>query len=219
MNNENKKLSRNRKRKIDRKTKMDDRMKSFLNKIKTEKKKKNKTFDKIKELEIELVKIKYTNNPDKLQSELKKLNKIQVVNKKLHEIKQEILLDYSGEIEMVGTLNVGDQIRQTHIRLRNITDYEATFNAIDEGYDAEDAIFNGYIYNINTPQFKLVNRSQYENGFDFKHEIIGYRGISCFIPTKGFCFANYIKFLTGQDYKQQYLDLMQNEKNRIKYYD
>ena len=44
-------------------------MKSLLKKIKTEKKKKLKNFDKIKDLEIGLVKIKYTKNPDKLQSE------------------------------------------------------------------------------------------------------------------------------------------------------
>ena len=40
MNNENKKISRNRKRRIERKIKMDDDMKSLLNKIKTEKKRK-----------------------------------------------------------------------------------------------------------------------------------------------------------------------------------
>ena len=64
---------------------------------------------------------------------MKDLNKIQVVNKNIHEIKQEILLDYSGEFEIVGTLKVGDQIRQTHIRFRNITDFEAYINAFDEG--------------------------------------------------------------------------------------
>ena len=35
------------------------------------------------------------------------------------------------------------QVRQTHIRFRKIDDYESYINAIDEGYDAEDAIFNG----------------------------------------------------------------------------
>ena len=38
MNNENKRLSRNRKRRIERKNKMHDNMKLLLNKIKTEKK-------------------------------------------------------------------------------------------------------------------------------------------------------------------------------------
>ena len=102
---------------------------------------------------------------------------------------------------MVGNLKVGDQIRQTHIRFRNISDYEVYNNSIDEGYDAEDAIFNGYIYKLNTPQFNKVNRSQYGNGCSFDKIIIEYRGNNCFIPTKGYCFLKCVNFLTGQDYK------------------
>ena len=117
---------------------------------------------------------------------------------------------------MVGSLKIGDQIRQTHIRFRNIDDYESYINAIDEGYDAEDAIFNGYIHKINTPQFNKVNRYQYGNGCDFKHEIIEYQGKNCFIPTKGDCFIKCINFLTGQDYKQQYLDSIRSEQRRSK---
>ena len=119
--------------------------------------------------------------------------------------------DYSGELEMVGKLSIGDQIRQTHTRFRNITDYEVYNNSIDEGYDAEDAIFNGYIYKIKTPQFNLGNRSQYGNGCDFKHEIIEYRGKNCIIPTKGYCFAECVNFITGEDYKRQNLDFIRNE--------
>ena len=214
MNNENKKLSRNRKRRITRKLNMNDDMKLLLKKIKSEKKKKNKNLDEIKNLEILLVNIKYANKPDKLQSELKELNKIQVIDKNLHEIKQEILQDYEGEFEMIGNLKVGDEIRQTHIRFRNISDYEAYIKAIDQGYDSEDAIFNGYIYKLNTPQFNKVNRSQYGNGCSFDKIIVEYRGNNCFIPTKGFCFIKCINFLTGQDYKQQYLDFIRNEKRR-----
>ena len=135
---------------------------------------------------------------------MKGLNKIQVVNKNLHEIKQEILKDYVGGFEMVGSLNVGDQNRQTHIRFRNNTDYEAYINSID----------GGYIYKINTPQFNLVSRSQYGNGCDFKHEIIKYRGNNCFIPTKGYCFVKCINFLTDEDYQEQYLNFIRNEKRR-----
>ena len=80
IDNENKKLSRNRKRRIDRKNKINNDMKLLLNKFKTEKKKKNKNLDKIKELEILLVNIKFANDPNKLQSELKELNKIQVID-------------------------------------------------------------------------------------------------------------------------------------------
>ena len=72
---------------------MDNDMLLLSNKIKSEKKKKNKNLDKIKELEILLVNIKYANDPNKLQSELKELNKIHVVNKYLHKIKHEIIQD------------------------------------------------------------------------------------------------------------------------------
>ena len=59
-------------------------MKTSTDKIKSEKKRKNKIFDKIKQLETELVKIKYAKNPNKLQSELKELKKVHAVIKKLH---------------------------------------------------------------------------------------------------------------------------------------
>ena len=214
IDNEIKKLSRNQKRRIARRIKMSNDMKLFLNKIKSEKKKRNKNLDKIKQLEILLVIIKYANDPNKLQNDLKELYKVQVINKNLHEIKQEILQDYEGEFEMVGNLKVGEQIRQTHIRFRNSSDYEAYINAIDQDYDSEDAIFNGYIYKINTPQFNKVNRSQYGNGCSFDKIIVEYRGNNCFIPTKGYCFVKCINFLTGQDYKHQYLGFIRNEKRR-----
>ena len=116
-NNETKKLSRNRKRRMERKNKMSSDMKLLLIKIKSEKKKKNKNLDKNKQLEILLVRIKYADNPNKLESALKELNKIQVIDKNLHEIKQEILQDYIGTIEMVGNLKVGDQVRHLMLDL------------------------------------------------------------------------------------------------------
>ena len=118
------------------------------------------------------------------------MNKNQDFDKNLHEIENEILQDFVDAFEMVGNLKVGDQIRPTNFRFRNIDDYEAYINAIDEGHDAEDAIFNGYIYKINTFQFNKVDRSQCGNGCDFKHEIIEYRGNDCFIPTKDIVLLN-----------------------------
>ena len=103
---------------------------------------------------------------------------------------------------MVGILKVCDEIRQTPIRFRNISEYEAHINAIDQDYDSEDALLNGNVYRIITPQINLVNRSQYGNGCDFKHEIIEYRGNKCFIPTKGYCCVKCIIFLTGKVYKE-----------------
>ena len=85
---------------------------------------------------------------------------------------------------MVGKLSIGDQIRETHIRFRNITDYDAYINAIDQDYESGDSIFNGYFYKLDTSQTNSVNRSQYGNGCDLKHEIIEYRGNNCFISTK-----------------------------------
>ena len=128
INNENKKLSRNRKRRIERKSKIDNNMKTLLNKIKNEKKKKSKNLDKIKQLERLSVNIKHANDPNKLQSEIKELND----NKNLDEIKQEILQDYEGEFQLLGNLKFGDHIRQTHIRFRNISGYEAYINTIDQ---------------------------------------------------------------------------------------
>ena len=197
MDNENIKLSRNRRRRIGRRNKMIDDMKLFLNKIKSEKKKKYKNFNKIRQLEIILVNIKYANDPIKLQNALKDLNEIQVIDKNLHEIKSEILVDYDDTFEMVGNLIVSDQIRQTHITFRNMNDYEAYINSIDQDYDSDDSIFNGYFYKIDTPQYKKVNRSQYGDGYSFDKIFIEYRGNNCFIPTKGYCFVKCINFVTN----------------------
>ena len=134
--------------------------------------------------------------------------------KKLHEIKNDILLDYTSEFERIGILKSGDQVRQTHIRFRNVEDYEAYINSIYERYDAEDALFNSSIYKINSPQFNKVNRSQYGNGCDFKHKVIEYKGKKCFIPGKGYCFVKCVNFLTRADYKEQYIDFIRNEKKR-----
>ena len=53
---------------------MDDKTKSFLNKIRTEKKKKIESISKIKELEIELVEIKHSNNSNKITKCFKRVN-------------------------------------------------------------------------------------------------------------------------------------------------
>ena len=150
-----------------------------------------------------MIKVKYVNIPTKFEYEFRELNKILVIDKNLNETKQQILGDYGGENELVGKLSIGDQFRETHVIFRNITDYEACFNAIDGGYEASDAIFNGYFCTVNTPHVNLVNRSQYGNGCDFKHEISEYRDNICFVPTKGYCFVNCINIITGEDYKQQ----------------
>ena len=54
---------------------MDDNIKLIIEKIKAEKNSKNKNLDENINLEIELVKIKYSNNPNKLQNALKEFKK------------------------------------------------------------------------------------------------------------------------------------------------
>ena len=215
MNNENKKLSRNIKTRIEAKIKIDGNMKLILNKIKTEQKRK-KHLDKIKELKIELVEMKHAKNPDKLKSALKELNKHQVVDENLHEIKQEILEDYGGGFEMVASLKVGDQIRQTHIRFRNITDYEACINSIDEGYDAEDSIFNSCFFKMITPQFNRKTEINMEMVVILNMKLLKIDVIIVLnrLKTKGHCFVKCSNFITGEYYKQQYLDSIRNEKRR-----
>ena len=112
-----------------------------------------------KQLGLELVKIKHDKYRSKIQSEIKELNKVQFVNQNLHEGKNEILVDYAGEFGMVCSLKVADQIRQIHNSFRNVTGYEAYINFFDEGSDAEDAIFNDYIFKNHTLLFNLVSRS------------------------------------------------------------
>ena len=148
---------------------MNDDIKFLLNKNKSEKKKKYKNFDENKQVEILLFRIKYADKPDKLESALRELNKIEVIIKNLHEIRSEIILDYTGEFEMVGNLKNGDQIHQTHTRFRNSDDYEFYINAIDQDFESEYAIFKGYFYKIYTPRFNKVNRSQNGNGCVLKH--------------------------------------------------
>ena len=52
---------------------------------------------------------------------------------------------------MVVGIKLADQTRETHIRFRNLDDFESYITAIDQHYESEDDTFNDYIYKINTP--------------------------------------------------------------------
>ena len=117
---------------------------------------------------------------------------------------------------MVGKSKIGDQIRPTRMRFRNNDYYETYIKTIDQDYESDDSIFIGYFCKINTPQFNLVNRSQYGNGCNFKKEIIEYRGNICFNPSKLYCFIECIKNLIGGDNEKQCLEFIRNEKRRSK---
>ena len=114
-------------------------------------------------------------------------------------MKNEIIRGYTGDFEIIGKLSVGDQLRETDNRFRNNTDCEASINAIDENYDAEDSFFTGYTYKLNTPQFNLVKRSQYGNGCDFRSQIFEYCGKNCYLASNGYCFIRCENILTNSD--------------------
>ena len=88
--------------------------------------------------------------------ELATSNKIYVNNLNLHEIKNEILEDYTGDFELIGKMIIGPVVHKTNIRFKNMYDFERYINAIDIDYDSEDVIFTGYVYKLDTPQFKVV---------------------------------------------------------------
>ena len=81
INNESKNVSRNTKRRINRRNKINDDMKLLLSKIKSEENKKIKILDEIKQSKILLVRIKYVNKNNKLQSALKELKKFKLLMK------------------------------------------------------------------------------------------------------------------------------------------
>ena len=72
--------------------------------------------------------------------------KKKVDDKKVYENKNDIFGDYEGECELIGDLNNGEQIRKSQIRVRNINNYEAYFNAIDMESDSEDSTLQVFFW-------------------------------------------------------------------------
>ena len=127
--------------------------------------------------------------------ELASSNKIYVNNLNLHEIKNEILHDYTGDFELNGKMIVGPVEHKTNIRFKNMDDFENYINAVDVDYDSEDVTFTGYVYKLNTSHFKVVKRSEYGRGTNYMQEINEYHGQNCYIPTSGMCFIKCIILL------------------------
>ena len=146
--------------------------------------------------------------------ELATSNKIYVNNLNLHEIKNEILEDYTGDFELIGKIVIGFVEHKTNIRFKNMDDFERYINAIDIDYDSEDVIFTGYVYKIDTPQFKVVKRSAYGKGTNHMQEIVEYHGRNCYIPTSGMCFIKRINYFTKKDYTEEFLAFIRSEKHR-----
>ena len=146
--------------------------------------------------------------------ELATSDSIYVNNLYLHEIKNKILQDYTDEIELIGKMIIGLVEHKTNIRYKNMDDFERYINAIDIDYDSEDVTFIGYVYKINTPQFKVVKRSAYGRGTNHMQEIVEYYGRNCYIPTSGMCFIKCINYFTKKDYTEEFLTFIRPEQRR-----
>ena len=79
--------------------------------------------------------------------ELATSNKLFVNNLNLHENKNEILQDYSGDFELNGLMIIGHNELETN-SFKNMDHFESYLNTIDVNYDGEDVIFTGYIYKL-----------------------------------------------------------------------
>ena len=114
----------------------------------------------------------------------------------MHEIKDEILQDYTGDFELNGLMIIGPVEHKANIRFKNMDDFERYINAIDIDYDSEDVTFTGYVYKLNTPHFKIVKRSAHGRGTNYMQEIVEYHGRNCYIPNSGMCFIKCINYFT-----------------------
>ena len=109
---------------------------------------------------------------------------------------------------------IGHIEEKTNFRFKKTDDFECFINAMDNDYDSEDVTFTGYVYKLNTPQFKVVKRSAFDKGTNYKKEIVEYRGQNCYISTSGLCFIKCINDFTKIDFKEEFWEFIRNEKYR-----
>ena len=62
----------------------------------------------------------------------------------LHQIRNELLEDASGNFQSIGSMLIGEIEQKTNVRFKNVDDFETYINAIDNSsYDSDDVIFTG----------------------------------------------------------------------------
>ena len=101
-------------------------------------------------------------------------------------MKIEVLKDYDGVFEMVGSMVAAESIGKTNIRFRNIQDFEIYIKSFGEmGYEIYDAFFTGHIHKLDTPVFISLIVQDLERAQVLKKikEIIEVIGENCFIPS------------------------------------
>ena len=117
----------------------------------------------------------------------------------MQEIKKEISQDYTGDFGFNGLIIIGPIEHKTNMKFKKMDDFESYINAIDVDYDSEDVTFTGYVYKLNTPQFRAVKRSAYGKGAIYMQEIVKFSGQNCYIPTSGRFFIKCINYFTKKD--------------------
>ena len=88
--------------------------------------------------------------------ELTTSNKIYVNRLQFYEIENEILLEYTGDFETIGSMLIGEMGQKTNIRFENVDDFETSIVAIDVDYGSDYVVFTKFLYKINTPDFNRV---------------------------------------------------------------
>ena len=141
-------------------------------------------------------------------------DKVDVNSLNLYEINNQILQDYTGDFETIGLMIIGPVEQKPYIRFKNMDDFESYINATDVEYDSEDVTFTGYVYKLNTPQFKVVKRSAYGKGTNYMQEIVENHGQNCYKQTSGMCFMKCIIYFTKKDYTEDFMTFIRNEKHR-----
>ena len=132
----------------------------------------------------------------------------------LHQIKNEILLDYKSDFELNGLMDIRRVEQKTNIRFKNMDDFESYINAIDVDFDSEDITFTEYVYKLNTPQFNVVTRSAYAKGTNYMQEIVEYHGQHVYIETSGMCFIKYFNYFTKKHYTEEFQAFIRTEQRR-----
>ena len=99
------------------------------------------------------------------------------------DIGNEILEHYTGDFEKIGDIFFGEHKRSTDMRFKNAKAHGTFFTKVDMDADADDSIFTGYIYNLNTLQFYGVNGPENGKRAGYKKDIVDIIGNKCFIPA------------------------------------
>ena len=147
--------------------------------------------------------------------ELATTNRKYVNGLNLHEVKNDTLEEHTGDFELIGFMLIGELEQETNTRFKNVDAFENFINAMKNGgYHSNDVVFAEWLYKLNTPEFKKVNRSRYGRGTDFKQDIVEYIGNNCYIPTSGNCFIKCINYFIKKDYTEDFSTFIGTEQRR-----